>query len=711
MEIVPAPWILVTALMLLNAKPQETKVYYKCGAVLDSAEKGLILSPGFPNNYLPGSHCVWQIFIPAGSQLILETLDFDIFESDDFTINSPPSGLKRSSTYNTPNEENLYTKTSLFDELQSSNITPTTVINHNEVGGHIRDISSKRWDKAEQEIKPLSNSQSLTNAQDLEGQAGSSTIQKEATFVTLKRVAEQDSVNAIEPIIAVTARMLEQFEYWQPSSEDATALSMGADGDNATSQPSGQDICLYDVLYISDLVTFSSRFCGSNSPLNKTLLFGSPVEMMEVIMEFISTTDRGRGFAILFAYQNQSIMTSMGVQERRGGDNVMLMAVGAASISFTFVLLLALCLSYRQRFCFKRDEEPEQTTQQLSQSATMEVGEIRLAVPGKDTHSWELEVTNQEEAADLSLQVIPSFSTLTDSQSDEVFVISAENKSESFPCTNFPLQERTLRRSVTSPASVSEWLNLDYSNMDLGLQMKWHARTSCGSFAKLDNGGNVKSNQDNSRRAGSDVPMEGTTNRLYSDSLTSNASYPLTRSAQLQRKLPFCNLKKSHPSIGVNNCTNCLHSSTIRNTYIWDNNLNLKTSPECLPSPNCNTANGIQPKELSTDMDFPKTVFTICEVVEDKKPLVLDDQLSPSQDSLSSEKEENFITCTTHKPSVKPTKPLYNLNPWMKSTECSRYCYTQDTASISIPPIVNTNVQEFRGDTNTSSLQMDLFAE
>ncbi|KAK2837647.1 hypothetical protein Q5P01_014859 [Channa striata] len=60
------------------------KVYFDCGAKVDVVDvQGLILSPGFPYNYSSGTHCVWQFFVPVDYQLILEILDFDVFESHD----------------------------------------------------------------------------------------------------------------------------------------------------------------------------------------------------------------------------------------------------------------------------------------------------------------------------------------------------------------------------------------------------------------------------------------------------------------------------------------------------------------------------------------------------------------------------------------------------------------------------------------------------
>ncbi|OCU01940.1 uncharacterized protein LOC108716097 [Xenopus laevis] len=746
MGTVSASWILVAALLLWNGKLHESKVYYMCGTVLDSTEKGLILSPGFPNHYLSGSHCVWQFFIPAGSQLLVETLDFDIFEStsNDFLMPSSSSDSKTPNSNQKRRNGGLFTtETSLTSEFPKA-----TTPNVNEVNNHIS-ISRKRWDKTNKGENQLSNLQGLKKEQGLD-HAGTSTSQKAP--VESNRFDEQDSTKPVDLIAPFTAGVVESLDYWQPPSEDATSLSLYMDNDS-TSQPLVQDICPHDVLYISDLVTFSSRFCGSNSPLNKTLVFGSPVEMMEVIMELITTTDRGRGFAILFTYQNQTLVTSMGIQNRQGGDGMMLLAVTAAAILFAFVLLMALCLSYRQKMCPKRDPEAEQSTQQSSgsQNVALEASELQLVVPSAAVKQWELEAASPEEAADTSHQTLQvdsssSAATVTDSHSDEVFVISTSSNTQQFTFTSFPLEERSLRRSVTSPASVSDWVNPDYSSVDLEeednrsknkemgptrqrtwsvrtfnsllppitqLQMKWRARTSSGSFTKLvDNGVNVTPKyppQENSRRACSAAQMDGTTSRLYSESSASNASYPLTRSAQLQRKLPSCNLKRSRPSIGLlNDSSDCLPSSTTRNPCIWENNnLYQKSALEFSALPRSATANSIRSKELSVDLEMPKTVFAICEEADDKQPLVFDDQLSPSQDCLPPEKEVKSITCTVDVHSFEPSESLHEVGSSMKSADCTRYLYTDDTPALgsftnpNIPCVANTAKQDSVLDANS----------
>ncbi|XP_030074304.1 uncharacterized protein LOC115480040 [Microcaecilia unicolor] len=107
-------WTLMTAFCLWIWKPGEAKVYISCGAELNSMERGLILSPGFPNSYDPGSHCVWQFVVPAGYQLVMEIFDFDVFENTSDSSDSFPFSFKRLNT-NTP-----FTEESSFSDLHQS---------------------------------------------------------------------------------------------------------------------------------------------------------------------------------------------------------------------------------------------------------------------------------------------------------------------------------------------------------------------------------------------------------------------------------------------------------------------------------------------------------------------------------------------------------------------------------------------------------------
>lgn len=116
-------------------------------------------------------------------------------------------------------------------------------------------------------------------------------------------------------------------------------------------QQSVVDACPHDVLYISDLLTFSSRFCGSNRPSSSQLVFGSSQEMVEVIMELITTTHWGRGFALLFYYHNQ---TEPGGDDPRhayaptGSSKIdTLLAAMSGAAFFAMVLTSALCIIFR----------------------------------------------------------------------------------------------------------------------------------------------------------------------------------------------------------------------------------------------------------------------------------------------------------------------------------------------------------------------------
>lgn len=191
--------------------------------------KGLILSPGFPNNYTPGTHCVWQFFVPAGQQLILEMFDFDVFESP---------------------------------------------------GRNLGGVSE-----------------------------GAESSEEEEPGVVLK-----------EP-------------------------------ERSTDSPSTGDECPDDVLYITDLTRFSSRFCGSRGPPGGRLEFSSGVATVEVVMELITNTHRGRGFALLFYYWNHTREAAELMGQSLWGDSggalapALPVAIGAAAVFGTaFGVLLCVLL-------------------------------------------------------------------------------------------------------------------------------------------------------------------------------------------------------------------------------------------------------------------------------------------------------------------------------------------------------------------------------
>uniref|UniRef100_H3BEH6 Si:dkey-112e17.1 n=1 Tax=Latimeria chalumnae TaxID=7897 RepID=H3BEH6_LATCH len=284
--------------LLWTSDTRRQRVYYSCGAVIDTQERGLILSPGFPNSYYPNTHCIWQFFVPAEVRLILEILDFDVFESPTEHGRLPDrhiSTLQRQS------------KTVLSAEENDFPITTSKKVEAKQV---VQQEQSTHLDLAKG-----------TNAM---GQSVSHVSIAQSSLVENAGRGDNDGTEG--------------------KIEDATPASDPTH--SSPTQPPSLDVCPHDVLYISDLITFSSRFCGTNLPINRTLIFGSSVEMIEVIMELITTTGYGRGFLILFEYKNETEVNFIGVVKPRTGENATLLAIIAGVVLFAMVLMTALCLAY-----------------------------------------------------------------------------------------------------------------------------------------------------------------------------------------------------------------------------------------------------------------------------------------------------------------------------------------------------------------------------
>ncbi|XP_040203722.1 uncharacterized protein LOC120935726 isoform X2 [Rana temporaria] len=663
MRTASASWIFLTTFFLWNAET-ESKVYYGCGAVMDPTGKDLIMSPGFPNNYLPGSHCLWQIFIPPGSSIEMETLDFDIYEST--SESDPATGFSSSDFSYHLAHKRAMEQTTLPNDLEvvSSEQSDYPYEAFNKV------ITPERWDGMNNGIKSILKSQILNSNQNTLSEGPGTPRTGLLSIVTQNSDGPSPNYNKPMNLLASTSKVTTNV--FQQVSEDATSPSINIGTDPFTTLPPVLDVCPLDVLYITDLVTYSSRFCGSDSPLNKNLTFGSPVEMTEVVLELITTTNRGRGFALLFTYHNQSLVTALGVQESRARENIVLLAVVAAAISFIFILVLVLCLSYRQKICPKReqnDSRVRQVTTQVNgiQNTGLDVNELQLVVT-EDLHNRVLESTSQDVSQQMHHEDPTSSTiTVTDSHSDDVFVISAGDKADVFTFNTYALQEGSLKRSVTSPASVCDWLTADYTSVDLSgddkageveeadaarqrtwssrafnsllpqLQMKWRSRSSSGSFTKLVDScctAPAKSlNPKNPRRVGSAAQIGENSTHLFSESSDSNASYPLTQSAKLQRKLPPCNLRRTRPYFGLlNESSDCVRSGQ-KPLSVKENHTPCQTSAMEFTSSSkttTTTGNGFRAKELSLDFETPNTVFVICEEADDQQPLVFDDQLSPA---------------------------------------------------------------------------------
>lgn len=319
-------------------------------------ERGLILSPGFPNNYYPGTHCVWQFFIPIRTHLILEIFDFDIFESSSETP-TPWDGFPAAAiTGNkdvTPPEENLdfvlQTTKSPLQSWMSKAAQNLSGAGDQSKGlpGHLDELpgAASKKDEAKQmsegnQSKQMKEPQAIMETQTEEQplpDSGGATTQRQN--VSSQETKEGWKGNILFAHLAASERDESLGESW---TLPTTMLPV-----EISSQQPAVDVCPHDVLYVSDLITFSSRFCGPNSPLNKTMVFGSSLEMVEVIMELITTTNRGRGFAMLFEYKNITEPNPVDTVRQERMENIMMLAILTGTVFFALALLSALCVACR----------------------------------------------------------------------------------------------------------------------------------------------------------------------------------------------------------------------------------------------------------------------------------------------------------------------------------------------------------------------------
>ncbi|KFQ34388.1 hypothetical protein N331_04987, partial [Merops nubicus] len=180
------------------------------------------------------------------------------------------------------------------------------------------------------------------------------------------------------------------------------------------------------------------------------------------------------------------------------------------------------------------------------------------------------------------------------------------------------------------------------------LQKKWCSWTTNSPFTKLvDNSGfptAARSQGVPNRKVISATEIEGASEAVYSDSSVSNASYPLTLSAQRQRKLSSCNLKKSrfgNPYFGF--FTSSPDSKHVRSLdpsrhLGAASPVNSQSPKNLLESSNplkINLVNGSKTKELMVETDKNKPVFVISEEGDDQQPLVLAEHLSQCGDHMS----------------------------------------------------------------------------
>lgn len=338
---------------MANVMSFTLQVYFDCGAKVDVVDaQGLILSPGFPYNYSSGTHCVWQFFVPVNYQLILEIFDFDVFERHNSA--APYSAA-----------------TSNFDEAERAEEATAAP-------------RSSAADKASAASVPaFVGDDPRTRQPSQNGEVKQVVVQEVSTKMEIAKVSNSAKRSAdvssglsppppppqppssllLQPGNSASSSHLrgELYPSSNPSAlkEDTTLPSVhsstaAAEAESSATQHSVVDACPHDVLYISDLITFSSRFCGSNRPPSSQLVFGSSQEMVEVIMELITTTHWGRGFALLFQYHNlteaggqlhTAVAAAAATPSANKIDSLLAAVSGAAFVAM--ILATALCVIFR----------------------------------------------------------------------------------------------------------------------------------------------------------------------------------------------------------------------------------------------------------------------------------------------------------------------------------------------------------------------------
>lgn len=574
-----APAFMTTYLLFLVGCVAQ-KVYFDCGAKVDVVDvQGLILSPGFPYNYSSGTHCVWQFFVPIDYQLILEIFDFDVFESHDATQYSPIANFEEDEE---AEEEVMFTPgSSAMDgtSLTSKETMPQSAgdaskAQHFFQGGEVKQVVVQEQ-STKMEITKVSNSAKRS------ADTGSSSAPSPSLVVIPGNLPpENKASNSVSPG-SNPSPAVETTTLTTPHFTDTSAAS-------PETQQSVLDACPHDVLYISDLITFSSRFCGSNRPPSSQLIFGSNHEMVEVIMELITTTHWGRGFALLFHYHN---LTEQGEQRRdiafapSKADSLLAAVSGAAFLAM--ILTSALCIIFRPKLCPKRANSSTSSSPEVPEGVpniVAEVSELQLIAENQTNLETREEDKNCDAphrvsaGGDISQNAEVDFSsglTELDLGADEVFIASPDpSTTNRLPFVPRTQRERFLRHSDTGPGPAGDWPSLDSASVRSKtssfprprawsvrtfqdflpplpqLHKKWCSWNSTSPFTKLVDSVSsslVADCRGNSgREVFSEVHLAKADTSTVSDSSISNASYPLTQPAQRQRRLnSTSNLRRS----------------------------------------------------------------------------------------------------------------------------------------------------------------------
>ncbi|XP_053084704.1 uncharacterized protein si:dkey-112e17.1 [Pangasianodon hypophthalmus] len=405
------------------------RVFFECGAKLDVVDvQGLILSPGFPNNYSSGMHCVWQFFVPIGHQLTMELFDFDVFES---------------SERNSTTSEDMITSEDGEEHLLTKRLTRS---------------------------QPALKDQSVG----MTGLGEESNKLESEVSNTVNRVSERLS----EPPLSYRAKAKAQSSMFPSSLEDKTEhLPPSSTMENIVMEDESEtlqlvtDACPNDVLYITDLITFSSRFCGSKRPSDGQLVFGADAEMVEVIMELITNTHWGRGFALLFRYHNRSNDAAVEVGGQRssapsvGAVEALLAAVSLAAL-FATSLMIVLCVTLRPKLCAKESTVTSSTTSEVPvQNLHTDGSELQLVTANhpeqelnkNDNNPTSSHTGNDPKCRSSQNAELECSNGLMEMElgADEVFVISNTDTPSFSPCTH---RERFLRRSDTGSVQPSDWM-------------------------------------------------------------------------------------------------------------------------------------------------------------------------------------------------------------------------------------------------------------
>lgn len=651
--------VYVTVCLLWMSGCVAQKVYFDCGAKVDVVDvQGLILSPGFPYNYSSGTHCVWQFFVPVGHQLILEMFDFDVFESPD----NPT--------------ESTTTSADIVDELPTDDGTVVSkgLANSQSIGGPFKEPQSARREEVKQvvvqeqstkmEMTKVSNSAKML--------ADSPSAPQSPSPLSGAQSGDEKVSNSVS--LQTSRAATDKLGHFVTASPQ-TATEMDEEVSPSTQLPL-LDACPHDVLYISDLITFSSRFCGSRRPSSSQLVFGSKDDMVEVIMELITTTHWGRGFALLFHYQNQTQAAMMGHQKSAspsdGGISAMLGAVSGVVV-FAMCLAGILCVIFSPKLCPKETATASSISSEVPEgvlNSAADVSELQMVssnrleqqtgtVNDNNNHSLHHSLSHTGSSVNAAygvsektaLEMFSSDLTELELGTDEVFVNVSSAK---LPVSAHTQRKRFLRHSDTGPSRLFDWPSPDSALptvtkssfagsanstrprawsvrtfQDLlpplpQLHKKWCSWNSTSPFTKLVDSGLPSTTKDGGRsKILSDASLQSPDECCHSESFMSNASYPLTQLAQRQRRLnSTSNLRRARfnaPCFGLLSGTSELSKPQGSTTT------NGNTSPNQL-SETTSTPSGqqhIQGRLLSGEDDHVTVpVFAISEE-EDRQPLVL----------------------------------------------------------------------------------------